>query len=97
MGKDHIKLTLFHLLNCLNCGELCLFLFVESGERTVHLLYVLLYLFYSCGFCFPVFYNKYLANMYHKTSLYHHVVQHEVIHVPPRKLTLKKKKKKFLN
>lgn len=74
MEKDYIKLTSFHLLNCLHCGELSLYLFVESRERTVHLLYALYYIFYYSCFYFPVFYNKYLANMYHKTSVHHHVL-----------------------
>lgn len=46
---------LFHLLNCLNCGKICFFLFflVESGEKTVDLLYTLHYLFLFLQLLFP--------------------------------------------
>lgn len=106
MEKDYIKLMLFHLLNCINCGELCLFLFffVESEERTVCLLYAQRYLFLFLTVLFPCLWQQIFGKCVSQDitvwpCLAHRVVQHEVIHVLQGN-TLKKKikfKKKIEN
>lgn len=90
---------LFHLLNCLNCGELCLFLFFFfwKWEGTVRLLYEWHYLIFILAVSVSLSSTTNIWQMYHRTSLCSaclapHVVQHKMIYVPSRKRGLKNKK-----